>query len=227
MALTKPSKNSNIVINNTNTEVTITDFKDDQLVINNVTGTIVFKSIKNGITSLVKLFTNTDSINSVGTLFKQLTNVTVANTTVETSLFSTLPLLKANSLNVGDVIRCRFSGFISDTSTPTTVLKIKVGTTTLVSSSVTFPVISGTAHFDGWFDLCIRTIGSTGTIIGQGATLFKDTTTASAGYNRGLLMTDTAVIDTTIDNALDLTYAWSTAAVANNITCTNVTIEKV
>lgn len=47
MALTKLNKNSQILINNTTGSVNVSDFNDDQLVVNVVDNSLSYKAIQN------------------------------------------------------------------------------------------------------------------------------------------------------------------------------------
>ncbi len=71
-----------------------------------------------------------------GILFSQTSNVTVANTTTETSLLGTgigSATLPANFAVAGRAIRVRSYGYISNTATTTSKLKIKLGNETIIT----------------------------------------------------------------------------------------------
>lgn len=68
-----------------------------------------------------------------------------------------------------------------------------------------------------------RTTGVTGTVMAQGSFQFNNNTTA--GLTREMLNMSTVTINTTTNQAIDVTMTWSTASTSNNITITNATIE--
>lgn len=159
--------------------------------------------------------------------FVQTANKTVANTVTETTLLTTGQgriAIPNDYLIVGRTIRCRLSGFISDTGTPTLNIKVKLGSVTLAQTTAI--ALAGTVTNNVWelvFDLAVRTVGATGTMIGQGRFWYDNTTQTGAHW--GLPMTAAATIDTTVANSLDVTATWGAADVANTITCTNVLME--
>ena len=162
-----------------------------------------------------------------GVLFSQTSSVTVSNTTTETSLLGTglgSATLPANFAAVGRSIRVRSYGYISNTATPSATLRIKVGSVTILTSTGSLP--SGLSNALVEFDFTFRfeTIGATGTIIGQGSTKITSGAFVSS-VGRPLVMTADATIDTTIANALDVTYEWGTASASNTISMTNAIIE--
>ena len=57
----------------------------------------------------------------------------------------------------------------------------------------------------------------------QGSFQFNNNTTA--GLTREMLNMSTVTINTTTNQAIDVTMTWSTASTSNNITITNATIE--
>jgi hypothetical protein len=164
-----------------------------------------------------------------GLLFTQTADKTVGNTTTETSLFDggvgSLVIPK-NTLKVGDTVRMRLMGYVSGTNGDASTIKVKLGASELVSSTSNFPATVTGVFVEFLYEFTIRSIGSAGTVMGQGRTMFN----ASVGFGtstvRGLQMTSGAVaIDTTKDNLVDITYTWGTARVENTITITNATVE--
>lgn len=161
------------------------------------------------------------------TTFTQTASVTVANTTTETSLFGagqgslTLPL---NALTTGKRVRWTLLGVITDTGTPTLNLRIKVGGNTIASTgavALTGTVVNRVFRLE--FDMVCRTIGSTGTVIGQGSFWYDNST--NAGTTEGIAMTSTATVNTTTQLTLDATAEWGTADPADTLTVTNAMVE--
>lgn len=163
-------------------------------------------------------------------LFTQLKDKIIANTTAEISLINTSGakgslLLPANILQAGSILKFKMDGIYNDTSTPTATVKIKIGSVTIIESSVTVPANLINAFFNAEFLLTVRTIGTSGTICGEGITFIKDPATIGAPSMRVLQMLTDININTTIDNMFDLTYQWSVASAENSLTSRNLIIE--
>jgi hypothetical protein len=152
----------------------------------------------------------------------------VGNTTTETSLFDggvgSLVLPK-NTLKVGDTVRMRLMGYLSCTNGDNATVKIKIGASELIANTSAYPATATGVFVEFLFDFTVRSIGSAGTVMGQGRTGYQ----ASPGFGtftaRGLTMTSAVAINTEIDNLIDLTYTFGTARVGNTITITNGTVE--
>ena len=162
-----------------------------------------------------------------GILYVGTSTVTVENSTTETSMLGTgvgSATLPADFAVVGRTIRVRSHGFISDTDTPSSTLKIKLGSVTLITSTGTLPSGLSNAEVTFEFVFTFRSIGATGTVIGQGISRITSGAFVSSAA-RALVMTAPATIDTTIANAMDVTYQWGTASTSNTISMTNTIIE--
>jgi hypothetical protein len=157
--------------------------------------------------------------------FSQTASVNVSSSTAEATILGagagtlTIP---ANRLAVGSVIRISGQGFGQRASGNFT-LRIKLGGSTILATATAG--ISWAANGVFFLDaqLTVRTIGATGTIIGQGQ--IRSGATANLEGSLDLLNTATSVIDTTGTLAVDVTAQWSTNAGTNTITCTNALIE--
>lgn len=164
-----------------------------------------------------------------GTMFVQTADKTIGNTTTETSIFDGglgSRVLPAQSLKIGDTVRMRLMGYVSGTNGDASTIKVKVGASELVASTSNFPATVTGVFVEFLFEFTVRSIGSAGTVIGQGRSMFN----ASVGFGtptvRGLQMVSGAVaIDTTKDNLVDITYTWGTARVGNTLTITNAIVE--
>ena len=164
---------------------------------------------------------------SSGVLYVGTSTVTVANSTTETSMLGTgvgSATLPANFAVVGRTIRVRSHGFISDTATPSSTIKIKLGAVTLITSTGSLPSGLSNAEVTFEFVFTFRSIGATGTVIGQGVSRITSGAFVSSAA-RALVMTAPVTIDTTIANAMDVTYKWGTASASNTISMTNPIIE--
>jgi len=163
-------------------------------------------------------------------LFTQLRDKTVSNTTSEVSLINTTGakgslLLPANILQVGSVLKFKMDGIYNDASTPTATVRIKIGAITIIESATTIPSNLTNAFFNAEFMLVVRSIGTSGSICGEGTTFIKSPTSVGAPAMRALQMLTDVNINTTIDNLFDLTYQWSAASTSNSLTSRNILIE--
>jgi len=159
--------------------------------------------------------------------FTQTASVTVGNTVTETSLFGagqgslTLPI---NALTTSKRVRWTLMGVITDTGTPTLNIRIKVGGATIASTGAV--ALVGTVvnrAFRIQFELTCRSIGASGTVIGQGSFWYDNST--NLGTTEGIAMTATATVDTTAQLTLDASAQWGTADPADTLTVTNATVE--
>lgn len=160
--------------------------------------------------------------------FSSTASVTVANTVSETDLFPLLTLF-AGGLGVGSALRVEIWGYYGTDVIPGT-LRIRLywggAGTAILDTGVQTPTGSLTNQgFHLSALLTVRTIGSPGTIIGQGA--FLASTAATVGSVWEMVRTSTQVLDTTGDTTLNVSAKWGTAAAANTLTVTNATVETV
>lgn len=159
--------------------------------------------------------------------FVQTASKTVANSTTETTLVSTgegLTTLPAGFLMPGKCLRVRACGVISTTGTPNLTLRLKIGGATIASTGAV--AMAGTVSGNVWSldaEITCRTRGASGTVIGQGEFQYDDST--HAGTRWGMAMAAAATVDTTTQQAVDLTAQWGTGSASNTITCTNLNIE--
>ncbi|NCC88670.1 MAG: hypothetical protein EOM05_12565 [Clostridia bacterium] len=162
------------------------------------------------------------------TAFTQIADKTISNTVTETTLFGTgvgSLIIPANLLVVGRTYNIKFRGYMSGVNGNNATLKLKLGNVTLVTSTNTMPATFTNAYFENDFTFTCRSIGETGTIIGNGRTIINAGIESSTSYTRTLQMTSVATINTTIANAINSTYTWATASENNTITVTNASIE--
>lgn len=159
----------------------------------------------------------------VGVLFVQTADAVVANTGVETTLVAagvgslTLPL---NFFRIGKTIRIRMRGRMSDTGTPTFRLRIKLGATVVLDTGAV--ALAGTISNNEWCAdamITCRTTGVGGTVSAQGA--FQE----DPDNRVGMPNTAPIVVDTTVAQAIGVTWLWGAADPANTVTCTNLTVE--
>jgi hypothetical protein len=135
-------------------------------------------------------------------------DVTVANTTTETTLFT--GTIAANAMVPGKVFRARIYGQMSSLVTDTVTLRFKVGGATFLTI-VSNPVALSGAEWSAEFVMTCRTTGATGTVISQAIaiinSLIQDTTDSG-----------THVVDTTAAENITVTAQWSAASASDTIT---------
>jgi len=157
-------------------------------------------------------------------LFTQTASVTIANTTVATSVLSTgvgSVTLPANLLSIGTQIRMRVAGFHSSTGNPSITVVLKLGATTIATSAA---ITGGNGSNDGFLiflDMTCRTAGVSGTVIAQGQ--YQEL--HSNGGIGGVTALAPVTINTTIAQTIDVTFKWGAADAGNTCTTTNVSIE--
>jgi len=173
--------------------------------------------------------TSGNPIRVSGTMFTQTANAQVQNTVTETSLVGTgvgSNTIKANSSGIGTTYRLSMCGFISNTGTPFAQVKVKIGSVTVFDTTSTGMFgITSNQPFKVNAVFTVRTLGASGTVIGQGE--FEYATSASTQYQIMFQAnTATSTIDTTVDQTVDITFTWGTANDSNSINSTNFTLER-
>lgn len=162
-------------------------------------------------------------------LFVQVADVTVTNTTTETTLITgATPLLDAGEMDSSSTLRITLAGHQDfDGVTDTIRFKIYFGSTVVLDSG-TLPTPGPTTN-SGWrleALLTIRNSSVAGTIIGQGKVDLGGP--INEVYSFMMTATATTTVDfATINNAIDVTAIWSVASAGLSITCTNVIIEQI
>jgi len=139
----------------------------------------------------------------------------LTNSTSETALGSyTIP---ANTLQPGSLIQVRFGGIATATnSTDTLAVKLYIGGlsgTALISIPATD--VADNNVFTGEYEIAVRTIGSTGTIVGQGT--FKSVPAAEGT----MTIKDDILASTTLDTtaAQDITVSGTWSAQSSSDSC--------
>ena len=159
-------------------------------------------------------------------------DVTVANTTTETSVLGaaqagSTKTIEAGLARVGRTFYVRLYGTLGITGTPTLRLRIKLGSTTIVdttAATINVPSSGGGFLIEGV--LSIRAVGASGEVMGH---TLKGTITpfGSAGGNMLGFAATAAVtpVDFTVAQAIDVTVQWGTANAANTLTITGSFID--
>jgi hypothetical protein len=127
-------------------------------------------------------------------------------------------------------------GIYSTTGTPTLTLGVYWGGVagTAIGVTTTMTTASGAASFP-WrleFDLNVRTIGSSGTVWGNGYVLLGASLTAYGAasgsatvYTLPASQTQPVTINTTTANAWSIGAQWGTANSSNTVTCEDLIVE--
>lgn len=136
----------------------------------------------------------------------------VSNTTSETAFDNVSLTIPANVLKVGDILRVRLQAIATSTnSTDTLNVKLKLGSTVLAATGAVDVANNDIGFID--FDLVIRTIGASGTMVGAGVTGLGVEGTVTA---KPAKLASTAV-DTTGALAVTVTATWSVQSASNSV----------
>lgn len=163
-------------------------------------------------------FPTTNGANVLSSFFSTISS-TIINTTTETSLLTNdsyigTPIMPPNTLQVGSGFEMDALGtFSTSGGNKNAIVRLKINGVTLLTSNIIIDNISGTtAVYQIKLFFVIRSVGSTGTVICNGQWTGTDTTRVQKGWDIYGLVN----IDTTIINALDLTFEWVDAATLSN-----------
>jgi len=180
----------------------------------------------------------TYSVNT-GDLFTQITNVTIGNTSSETSIISGTIIgskdlvASTNTINphfvVGKRYRFTSQGSLSTKSGPTGTVQIKVkigGTIIAQSNAVSMDKSMTDAHFSIDFTFTVRSVGASGVMMCNGLFDHVDVDMGSPESIRIKNVTG-ATVSTTANRTLDVTYQWETADVSNTITILEASLEQI
>lgn len=176
---------------------------------------------RNTLNRLIHSMTSVGAANDLIDGFSKLLYVNTAPSTAITNAaaeaaFSTTYSIPKNTLQVGSVIKIRFQGIATaTTSTDTLQIKLYIGGltgTALLTSAATDATNSDI--FAGDFFLVIRTIGSSGTFVGNGN--FTKVEAASGTATRVESITASTAIDTTVDQAITVSATWSAQSASDS-----------
>lgn len=141
--------------------------------------------------------------------------------------FDTYATIPANSLQVGSLIRIRYQMIqtaVNGTDTIQAILTIGgtlgasnavTGGTALLTQTATAGGVSFVSA--GEFELAIRTIGASGTMVGTG--VFKKVPTAVTTYTPVEAILASTAIDTTVDQLVTLGIVYGAASASNSARC--------
>lgn len=156
--------------------------------------------------------------------FTQTATGTVANTTTETALTAAGKgslEFPAGFLRIGSKIKISGSGLHSAVATGTLTIRIKLGSTVMLTTGAITSGIDTNGLFNIEATMTIRTIGASGTIFSQG--MYQEDGAVFSIFE----MTNTAAvtIDTTTSQTLSITAEWSTASATRSISLTNLSVD--
>lgn len=164
---------------------------------------------------------------SVGSIFTQFADATVANTTVETSILGTgigSKTVNAYALDTGGrTLRIQMRGMISvNVGSPTLTVRFKIQGVTISTGVIAVNAASNNAFSIDEL-VTTRNTGSSGTVASNGEFSYQDT--LNDLHSVGLLQPGTSTTDLTTSKTIDVTVQWSAASALSTITSQVATIE--
>ena len=148
----------------------------------------------------------------------------ISNTTTETA-FDTSYTFPKNSLAAGQVIKIKWQGIATSTnSTDTLAIKVYIGgiTGTLLFTHAATDVANNNV-FMGEYELIVRTVGASGTVVGFGTGKSVPAAEGTATYKDDILASTT--IDTTAVQQVAVSATWSVASSSNSVRLDFLTVE--
>lgn len=138
----------------------------------------------------------------------------LTNSITETALASVT--IKANTLQPGSLIQIRYQGIATNTNATDTLLhKLYIGGlsgTALLTGTATD--VADNNVFWGEYELAIRTVGSSGTMVGVGLVKKAPAAEGTVTISDDILASTT--IDTTADQDITVSGTWSVASASNS-----------
>lgn len=159
-------------------------------------------------------------------LFSQTSTVTVANSSVETTLVGTgigSVTIPANYFSVGTTLKIRGYGFHTASGSPNITVKIKFGSSIILNTGAQSSGNSTNALVYIDAILTCRSTGASGTLQAQG--YYQE---SGGGINNfPMVNITTTTFDTTVSQTVDITVQWGTASTGNSISLSNLAIEAI
>lgn len=160
-------------------------------------------------------------------IFKQTATVSVTNTTAETTLLGSgvgSLTIAGEELVVGNVVRLKASGTITNDTDQTHRFKVKMGSTVILDSGA---VLAGNpCSARQWrleAEMYVRVVGASGSMIGSGVLTYSDD--ASQAISISLGGGSAVTLDLDDDKAVNLTTQWSAGGSGNGATCFQASVE--
>jgi len=149
-------------------------------------------------------------------LTAEAASTAVSNTTTET-LFDNYLTIPANTLEKNSLIQIRYQGIATTTnSSDTLAVKLYIGGlagTALISEAATD--VADSNVFTGEYELIIRTIGSSGTMVGVGS--YKSIPAAEGTMTIKDDILASTTVDTTADQKVSVSATWSAASANDSV----------
>jgi hypothetical protein len=149
---------------------------------------------------------------------------TITNTTSEV-IFDNFITIPGNSLEVGSLVKIRYGvSFPATTTSDTAAIKAYIGGiagTALISHAATDVANSNVVQ--GEYELIVRTIGSSGTVVGVGTYKSIPAAEATATYKDDVLASTT--LDTTVNQVIGVSCTWSAASTNDAAVCDFLRVE--
>lgn len=155
----------------------------------------------------------------------QTASGTAYNTSTTITDVSAAPnhVLAANQLAIGTQITLDTFGTFSNTATPTLLLGFYyggvAGTALAATSAITTTTGATNWQFSMYYRGIVRSVGSSGTIIGAGWIDLATSLTAVTHRPIPETALATVTIDTTTSKALTVGATWGTNSASNTLTC--------
>lgn len=163
------------------------------------------------------------------TLFTQKSDNTITGNNINTE-FSIIGAgvgsltLPKYLLSVGKKLRITGWGILSGVNGTATTLKIKLGTTEIISSTDNLPTALTDVKFDIEANITVREIGATGTVICGGTTTIHSAVGFGTSTTRNFFTASPIEIDTTAEQILSATYQFGTASTDNNLVLKDLSV---
>jgi hypothetical protein len=214
----------------------------------NTTGLTIYSANNSGVKYLgdyTQTWTNDSSfdnylatkkyVDSAGKmLYKQVNRATVTGTggyvdynSFITNLGSDIgsPTFLANSFDVGDTVSIKMRGYINISADSNMTFRLHFGSNVIVTSAsfqIASPKVNNFFELD--FEFTVLSLGTAGTIIGQGNVKYLSTGNASYFSGTDLVMTNPVSVNTTINSVLSIEMI--STILSGDMQITNLTIRK-
>ena len=154
----------------------------------------------------------------------EVASTAISNTITETA-FSTSYTIPAKTLAPGQLIRIKWQGIATATNaTDTLAIKVYIGgiTGTLLFTHAATDVANNDI-FSGQYELIVRTVGASGTLVGFGTGKSVPAAEGTATYKDDILAS--TAIDTTTSKAIAISATWSVASASNSVRLDFLSVE--
>lgn len=162
---------------------------------------------------------------STSALFIQTATQTVTNSAVETGIVSNTGsgsyVLPANFFTVGKSLILRGKGTHSSPGGAQITIRVKFGSTVIMTTGTVNSGVDTDAQFEIEAFITCRTVGASGTVMGQG--FYNENGSTPTVFE--MTNTTTTTIDTTASQTVSITAQWDSASTSRSISMTNFYIE--